>query len=84
MARNKRRNGAKRRRSKATHEGLAPGTALTATLKGQTFSASVVVGPDRKPEIEFEGDRYQSPSAADRLKGLLEDTRTAHGNPRLS
>ncbi len=64
MAKNKRKNGAKRRRSKATHEVLAPGTALTATLKGQTFSASVVAGPDGKPEIEFEGDRYESLSAA--------------------
>ncbi len=43
MAKNKRKNGAKRRRSKATHEGLTPGTALTATLKGQVFSASVIV-----------------------------------------
>ena len=64
MAKNKRKNGAKRRRSKAPHEELAPGTALTATLKGQTFSASVVAGPHGKPEIEFEGDRYRSLSAA--------------------
>ncbi len=64
MAKNKRKNGAKRRRSKAKHEELAPGTALTATLKGQTFSALVVIGEGGKPEVEFNGQRYASPSAA--------------------
>ncbi len=64
MAKSKQSAAAKRRRSTVPHEELAPGTALTASLKGQTFSASVVVGPDRKPEIEFEGDRYPSLSAA--------------------
>ena len=64
MAKNKRKNGAKRRRSKATHEGLTPGTALTATLKGQVFSASVIVDEGGKSEVEFNGQRYASLSAA--------------------
>ncbi len=55
MAKNKRKNGAKRRRSKATHEGLAPRTALTATLKGQVFSALVIVGEGGTPEVESDG-----------------------------
>lgn len=64
MRKSKQAAAAKRRRSTVPHDDLVPGTALTATIKGQTFSASVVVGPDHKPEIEFEGGRYQSLSAA--------------------
>jgi hypothetical protein len=56
--------GSKRRRSSVSHEELVTGTALTATLKGQTFSASVVLGPQGKPEVEFDGARYPSLSAA--------------------
>ena len=37
---------------------------LAATLKGQTFSASVVSGPQGRPEVEFDGARYPSLSAA--------------------
>jgi len=54
----------KRHRTTVPHEELVVGTALTATLKGQTFSASVVLGPDGKPEVEFDGARYPSLSAA--------------------
>ena len=56
--------GSKRHRTTVPHEELVVGTALTATLKGQTFSASVVLGPDGKPEVEFEGVRHPSLSAA--------------------
>ena len=56
--------GSKRHRTTVPHEELVVGTALTATLKGQTFSASVVLGPDGKPEVEFEDSRYPSLSAA--------------------
>ena len=55
---------AKRQRSQVAHEELTPGTVLTATLKGQTFSALVIVGEGGKPEVEFSGQRYASPSAA--------------------
>jgi hypothetical protein len=54
----------KRHRTAVPHEELVVGTLLAATLKGQTFSASVVLGPQGKPEVEFEGVRYPSPSAA--------------------
>ena len=64
MAKSKQAAAAKRRRSTVAHEELAPGTALTATLKGQVFSASVIVGEGGKPEVEFNGQRYASPSAA--------------------
>jgi hypothetical protein len=64
MAKSKQAAAAKRRRSTVPHEELAPGTALTATLKGQVFSALVIVGDGGKPEVEFEGDSYQSLSAA--------------------
>ncbi len=64
MAKSKRAAAAKRRRSTVPHEELAPGTALTATLKGQVFSALVIVGEGGKPEVEFNGQRYASPSAA--------------------
>ena len=56
--------GSKRHRTTVPHEELVVGTALTATLKGQTFSASVVLGAERKPEVEFGGARYPSLSAA--------------------
>jgi len=56
--------GSKRHRTTVPHEELTVGTALTATPKGQTFSASVVLGPDGKPEVEFDGARYPSLSAA--------------------
>jgi len=56
--------GSRRHRTTVPHEELVVGTALTATLKGQTFSASVVLGPDGKPEVEFDGARYPSLSAA--------------------
>ena len=56
--------GSKRHRNTVSHEELVAGTALTATLKGQTFSASVVLGPQGRPEVEFEGARYPSLSAA--------------------
>jgi hypothetical protein len=58
------RKSSKRRRTTVPHEELVPGTELTATLKGQTFAASVVLGEEGKPEVEFEGVRYPSPSAA--------------------
>ena len=54
----------KRRRTAVPHEELVPGTVLTASLKGQTFSASVVLGDEGTPEVEFEGARYPSLSAA--------------------
>jgi hypothetical protein len=54
----------KRRRATVQHEGLAPGTVLAAKLKGREFSASVVLGDEGKPEVEFEGTRYPSLSAA--------------------
>ncbi len=54
----------KRRRATVQHEELAPGTVLTARLKGREFSASVVVGDEGRPEVEFEGTRYPSLSAA--------------------
>jgi hypothetical protein len=56
--------GSRRHRTAVPHEELAVGTALMAILKGQTFSASVVLGPDGKPEVEFESVRYPSLSAA--------------------
>jgi hypothetical protein len=54
----------RRRRNAVPHEELESGTVLTATLKGQTFSAAVVVGEGGKPEVEFNGQRYASLSAA--------------------
>ncbi len=54
----------KRRRTAVSHEELVPGTVLTASLKGQTFSASVVLGDEGKPEVELDGARYPSLSAA--------------------
>jgi len=56
--------GSKRHRTTVAHEELVVGTALTASLKGQTFSASVVLGPQGRPEVEFDGARYPSLSAA--------------------
>jgi hypothetical protein len=56
--------GSKRQRTTVPHEELVVGTLLAATLKGQTFSASVVLGPQGRPEVEFEGARYPSLSAA--------------------
>ena len=44
----------KRRRTTVPHEELVPGTELTATLKGQAFSASVVLGEEGKPEVELD------------------------------
>ena len=54
----------KRRRGTVQHEELATGTAFTARLKGREFSASVVLGDKGSPEVEFEGIRYPSLSAA--------------------
>ncbi len=54
----------KRRRTAVSHEELFPGTVLTATLKGQTFSASVVLGDEGTPQVELDGARYPSLSAA--------------------
>ena len=54
----------KRRRTTVRHEELAPGTVLTARIKGRELSASVVTGPEGTPEVEFEGTRYPSLSAA--------------------
>ena len=56
--------GAKRQRTTVPHEELVVGTELAATLKGQTFSASVVLGPQGRSEVEFDGARYPSLSAA--------------------
>ena len=53
-----------RRRATVQHRELAPGTVLTARVKGRELSASVVTGPEGKPEVEFEGARYPSLSAA--------------------
>ena len=58
------RKSSKRRRTTVPHEELVPGTVLTASLKGQTFSASVVLGDEGKPEVELDGARYPSLSAA--------------------
>ena len=57
------RKSSKRRRTTVPHEELVPGSELTASLKGQTFAASVVLGAEGKPEVEFEGVRYPSLSA---------------------
>jgi len=54
----------RRHRTTVPHEELVAGTTLTATLKGQTFSASVVPGSEGRPEVEFDGVRYPSLSAA--------------------
>ena len=54
----------KRRRTTVQHDELAPGTVLTARVKGRELSASVVTGPEGTPEVEFEGARYPSLSAA--------------------
>ncbi len=54
----------RRRRSQVAHEELTPGTVLTATLNGQTFSASVIAGEGGRPEVEFDSRRYPSLSAA--------------------
>ena len=43
------RKSSKRRRATVPHEELVPGTVLTATLKGQTYSASVVLGDEGTP-----------------------------------
>jgi hypothetical protein len=56
----------RRRRNAVPHEELESGTVLTATLKGQIFSALVIVGEGGKPEVEFNGQRYPSLSAADK------------------
>lgn len=56
--------GSKHHRTTVPHEELVVGTALTATLRGQTFSASVVLGSQGRPEVEFDGSRYPSLSAA--------------------
>ena len=58
------RKSSKRRRTTVPHEELVPGSELTATLKGRTFAASVVVGAEGKPEVELDGVRYPSLSAA--------------------
>ena len=58
------RKSSKRQRTTVPHEKLVPGTVLTASLKGQTFAASVILGAEGNPEVEFEGVRYPSPSAA--------------------
>ena len=54
----------KRRRTAVPREELVPGTALTASLKDRTFSATVVLGDEGKPEVELDGARYPSLSAA--------------------
>jgi len=54
----------KRRRTTVRHEELAPGTVLTARVKGRELSASVVTGPEGTSEVEFEGTRYPSLSVA--------------------
>jgi hypothetical protein len=64
MTEKKRDKAARRRRTAVPHEELVPGTVLMASLKGQTFSASVVLGDEGRPEVEFEGARYPSLSAA--------------------
>jgi len=60
----KRAQASKRRRTTVQHEELAPGTVLTARVRGRELSASVVTGPEDTPEVEFEGARYPSLSAA--------------------
>ena len=60
----KKEQSSKRRRTTVQHEELAPGTVLTARVKGRELSASVVTGPEGTPEVEFEGARYPSLSAA--------------------
>jgi hypothetical protein len=56
--------GSKRHRTAVPHGELVPGTLLAASLKGRSFSASVVLGPEGKPVVEFDGARYPSLSAA--------------------
>jgi len=65
----KREQPSKRRRTTVQHEELAPGTVLTARVKGRELSASVVTGPEGTPEVEFEGTRYPSLSAAGKAAG---------------
>ncbi len=55
---------AKRSRTTIRHESLAPGTRLVARLKGRTFSATVVLGPNGESLVELEGVHYPSVSAA--------------------
>lgn len=64
MTKKQRGKAPRRRRTTVAHESLVPGTVFTATLKGQTFSASVVAGSEGKPDVEFDGRRYPSLSAA--------------------
>ena len=54
----------RRGRAAIRHESLAPGTRLVGHLKGRTFSATVVVGPNGESLVELEGVRYPSVSAA--------------------
>lgn len=55
---------AKRRRTTVQRGELSPGTALRARHKGRELSASIVEGEEGRPEVEFEGARYPSLSAA--------------------
>lgn len=64
MTKRQRGKAPRRRRTTVAHESLVPGTILAATLKDQTFSASVVAESEGKPEVEFDGRRYPSLSAA--------------------
>ena len=54
----------RRTRLAVSHEELIPGTRLMASLKGKTYEAVVIGGDAGKPEIEFNGKRYTSLSAA--------------------
>ena len=54
----------RRTRLAVSHEELIPGTRLTASLKGKTYEAVVIEGDDGRAEIEFDGKRFTSLSAA--------------------
>ncbi len=54
----------RRTRLAVSHEELIPGIRLTASLKGKTYDAAVVAGDSGKAEIEFDGKRFTSLSAA--------------------
>jgi hypothetical protein len=60
---------AKRQRTTVQRGELSPGTALRARHKGRELSASIVEGEEGRPEVEFEGARYPSLSAAGKAAG---------------
>lgn len=53
-----------RSRDRPGDGGSDAGPGAPTLLKGREYSASVVLGDEGKPEVEFEGTRYPSLSAA--------------------